>query len=81
MFSGEQKRKPGICLQKKPDPVQTEELHLISDSPGIADVLDPILHSPQVRSSTDCLCAERIISPKNNSKNKTRKMSFSFLEL
>lgn len=50
--SGEQKRKPGSSLQKKPDAVQTQDLHLVPDSPGSSDVLDPILHSPQSSDST-----------------------------
>lgn len=48
VFAEEQKKKLGSSLQKKPDLVQTPDLHLELDSPGSSDVLDPILHSSQV---------------------------------
>lgn len=58
VFAGEQKRKPGSSLQKKPDAVRTQDLHLVPDSPGSSDVLDPILHSPQVESRADFVCVQ-----------------------
>lgn len=50
VVAGENGRKPESSLQKKPNLVQTPDFHLDPNSPGRYDVLDPILHSPQVQS-------------------------------